>query len=81
MIKTTTSYSWAIFDNKRSSYNIQRSMLQADRSDAEVTTATADIDILSNGFKIRYSPNVTNGANTYIYIAFAESPFKYSNAR
>ena len=75
------TYSWSMFDNKRSSYNIQRSQLEANTNDAEDTGATADIDILSNGFKPRYSPNDTNGPNTYIYIAFAESPFKYANAR
>ena len=40
------------------------------------------IDYTSNGFKIRNTNNAANG-NTYgyIYLAFAESPFKTSNAR
>ena len=80
MMKSTSTggsatYSWSIFDNKRSSYNIQRSQLEANTGDAEDTGDTADIDILSNGFKPRYSPNDTNGNNTYIYMAFAEQPF------
>ena len=84
MVKSTSTggsatYSWSIFDTKRSSYNIQRSQLEANTSDAEDTGETADIDILSNGFKPRYSPNDTNGNNTYIYMAFAEQPFVNSN--
>jgi len=52
--------------------------LNADTTAAESTSS--EIDILSNGFKIRIAtdPNV---AETYIYMAFAENPFKYSNAR
>ena len=81
MMKSTSTggdnaYSWSMFDNKRSSYNIERAMLKANLSDAEYTSGSnADVDILSNGFKMRASPNETNGANTYIYMAFAENPF------
>jgi hypothetical protein len=81
MMKSTSTggdnaYSWSMFDNKRSSYNIERAMLKANLSAAEYTSGSnADVDILSNGFKMRSSPNETNGANTYIYMAFAENPF------
>jgi ribosome-associated toxin RatA of RatAB toxin-antitoxin module len=77
----SATYGWAMFDTSRENYNINRSMLVANVSDAENTTIDADLDILSNGFKVRYSPNYTNGPNTYIYMAFAENPFKYANAR
>jgi hypothetical protein len=38
------------------------------------------IDILSNGFKLKIAtdPNI---AETYIYLAIAENPFKYATAR
>jgi hypothetical protein len=36
---------------------------------------------LSNGFKARTTNNPNVGTNTYLYLAFAETPFKYSNAR
>ena len=39
------------------------------------------IDMLSNGFKVRTQANMVNDSANYIYIAFAETPFKYSNAR
>jgi hypothetical protein len=52
-------------------------MLKANLSDAEYTSgANADVDILSNGFKLRSSEtNETNSGATYIYMAFAENPF------
>ena len=39
------------------------------------------LDFLSNGFKPRYTDHINQSGKTYIYIAFAETPFKYSNAR
>jgi hypothetical protein len=40
------------------------------------------MDILSNGFKLRVSDtNYNENTGTYIYLAFAEMPFKYANAR
>jgi len=77
----SATYSWSIVDSKRSSYNIERAMLLANSSDSEITSNTADVDLLSNGFKPRHSPNNTNGNNTYIYLAFAEAPFKNARAR
>ena len=44
--------------------------------------AQSDLDIVSNGFKIRNSAAFENAnGGTYIYFAFAETPFKYSRAR
>ena len=40
------------------------------------------VDFLSNGFKLRHNSGHANtDGQTYIYIAFAEVPQKYSNAR
>jgi len=41
----------------------------------------SNLDFLSNGVKWRIGWNEGNGSYTYLYMAFAESPFKYSNAR
>lgn len=71
---------WIIYDTSRNTYNIANSVLFPDSSSAEATGYA--IDILSNGFKIRYvggNPNIS--AATYIYAAFAENPFSYSLAR
>lgn len=83
MIKRTDSTSdWVIKDTSRSLYNVSAQSLQANLTTAE--TATDELDILSNGFKLRHSAasgNLNTSGGTYIYMAFAESPFNYSNAR
>ena len=76
--------SWSIYDHKRTGYNPIDVWLRANGADAESTSAISgpDIDILSNGFKLRSADNTLNAnGTTYIYMAFAEMPFKYSNAR
>ena len=37
------------------------------------------MDFLSNGFKIRGNNDEVNGSETYMYWAFAESPFVNSS--
>ncbi len=38
------------------------------------------IDILSNGFKIRWvDAQINANTSVYIFMAWAETPFKYSN--
>jgi hypothetical protein len=82
MIKSTSVESWELFDTSRSPYNQAVELLEANSSGAENTSSTSAIDILSNGFKQRNTRAATNGSGTtYIYMAFAENPFKYANAR
>jgi len=72
--------SWFINDNKRNSYNVVNSQLFANSANAEADSR--GLDFLSNGFKIRDNSTSHNGnGNTLIYMAFAEMPFKYANAR
>jgi hypothetical protein len=74
------SQNWHMVDNTRDTDNVVEKYLIANLSQAE---ATADIvDFLSNGFKLRNSAgSINTSGQTYIYMAFAEQPFKYSNAR
>ena len=52
----------------------------ADNSNAENTSGGNNIDLLSNGFKIRNNGNASGGnGGTYIYMAFAEAPLVGSN--
>ena len=84
MIKnTTTAYSWYVFDSSRNTYNLTDKSLNPNASAAEDTNPTVlSLDILSNGFKLRQSYGYLNGSGaTLIYMAFAENPFKYANAR
>jgi hypothetical protein len=75
--------SWIIYDTTRSPTNVMDDRLYPNANNSEYTNANYNIDFLSNGFKIRDgSANYGyNNANTYVYISFAEQPFKYANAR
>ena len=71
---------WWLHDNKRLGYNANNYALFPAISQAE--DANVRIDILSNGFKIRNTAKHWNtSGQTFIYLAFAEQPFKYANAR
>jgi hypothetical protein len=73
---------WAIFDVIRDTINPLDSYIYADNFNTEATFSTAIVDALSNGFKWRGTVNFGNASGgTYIYMAFAEQPFKFSNAR
>ena len=73
-------YDWVIFDNKRLGYNDANKKLVANDTDAEANTSPAgQIDLLSNGFKIRTTDGHLADAGEYLYIAFAEAPLVGSN--
>jgi hypothetical protein len=68
-------------DDKRDTYNVVEGVMQLNGGNPE-STADYDVgDFLSNGFKLRISGVGFNGAEQYIYMAFAENPFKYATAR
>ena len=69
-------------DSERNTYNEVDTVLIADGSNTEWDDSVRVFDFLSNGFKLRRSGNDANqSGQTIIYIAFAETPFKHSNAR
>jgi hypothetical protein len=81
MVKRTDgANSWTMFDSSRIGYNQNNYYVYAQSSNAEATDLP--IDILSNGFKIRNTFNDTNASGgTYIYMTFAEVPFRSALAR
>jgi len=81
MVKRTDAIgNWCIYDNKRNGFNPDNDLLIADLSNSEYDGQY--VDLLSNGFKWKSNANSLNASGgTYIYIAFAENPFKYTNAR
>ncbi len=80
IIKSTGVENWFIFDNDRLGYNPDHSYLLPNSSAAE--TSFSGFDLLSNGFKWRTnSVALNNNGTSYVYAAFAESPFAYSRAR
>ena len=71
---------WLIMDTARSTYNQTDHTLEPNTSNAE--NPYDDMDILSNGFKMRTTDPGGNGnGNAILYMAFAENPFKNSLAR
>ena len=77
-----SSNNWNSHDNKRGPYNVNDWRLYLNLSSAEDSGGSYGVDFLSNGFKVRTSEAGWNASGgTYIYLAFAEQPFKYANAR
>ena len=72
-----STQNWVMHDSKRNTYNLSQNKLFANLSDAEGTDATNyNLDILSNGFKLRSSnSDVNSSGGAYIGFAIAESPF------
>jgi hypothetical protein len=79
-VSSGTTGSWHLIDTSRSPYNEVGVGLYPNSSNAESSDFASDI--LSNGLKMRNTQSELNGSgNTYIYMAFAENPFKLSPAR
>ena len=74
-----TAGSWIVFDSERHPDNIIDIHRMWDTYAGEGTDD--DIDFLSNGFKCRRSSTSFNSAHTFVYMAWAEMPEKYSLAR
>ena len=74
--KSSATAKWYLVDNKRDPFNDSSSHLLYPDSNHGDETLYGQADFLSNGVKIRSTDGGfnTSGA-TYIYMAFAESPF------
>jgi hypothetical protein len=73
---SAAGYNWYIMDNKRDPHNPLGNLLLANTSSTTNTVSSERFDLLSNGFKVRRNDNGSNtSGSTYIYMAFAESPF------
>jgi len=78
--ETSGTGNWRIKDDKRDTYNVMEDTLYPNSSTAELDEN--DLDFVSNGVKLRNSGGEENAdGDDYIFMAFAESPFKYANAR
>jgi hypothetical protein len=79
---TTGSLSWMMEDTARSEGNVVQKYFSADLNVAESDSSVGAVDFISNGFKLRTTNgNWNNSGGTYVFLAFAETPFKYANAR
>jgi hypothetical protein len=77
----STNLEWNIYYDEASPFNVMNDYIAAASSAAEATNiSTRNLDFVSNGFKLR-DQYASNYVANYIYLAFAEAPFKYANAR
>ena len=83
LIKSVTNTSsWRLLDTARDPENVANAGLFPDDIEPETVSTNYNLDILSNGFKIRNSFSAFNtSGNSYLYMAFAEHPFKTARAR
>jgi len=81
--RTNTTENWIMLDNARSEYNVTDDVQYSNLAQADGTnSATTRVDNVSNGFKVRgTNTNINASGSTYIYMAFASSPFKTATAR
>ena len=86
--------SWSIYDSSRSPVNnttmhervlfANRAYEEGKRGNGASSGVFQNIDLLSNGFKLRGNSNCevnTSSINGFIFVAFAESPFQTANAK
>jgi hypothetical protein len=74
---------WQIYDTARNTFNLTDNDLDPSSGGEENANGISNgIDILSNGFKLRTTDSWANSSlYTYVYAAFAESPFQSARAR
>jgi hypothetical protein len=78
---SNTNIEWNIYYDEASPFNVMNDYIAAASAANEATNiSTRNLDFVSNGFKLRDAFAQNYSAN-YVYIAFAEAPFKYANAR
>ena len=74
--ETSEARDWQIWDDKRLGYNASGGNKNLVPNDTDTEDTYADIDILSNGFKLRSTSSAHNkSSQTYMYMAFAGAPF------
>ena len=74
---------WWIQDITNSPFNPSPGVLEPNTNAATYTSANPNVDFLSNGFKVRNNNAMFNSTSydPYVFLAFAENPFKYATAK
>ncbi len=82
IVKANDGEPWVMYDNKRTVQNPVTKRLRANSSDSEDDASGRYKDFYANGFKARGTSGEQNSSGQrYIYMAWAETPFKYARAR
>jgi hypothetical protein len=80
--RSDVAATWYIWNTSSTPYNVADTALFPNLTNAESSNVAYYCDILSNGFKIRATnTDVNANGGTYIYMAFAEVPFRSALAR
>ena len=74
---------WIGYNNKRNPFNQVNNQMVWNTTEWEnIDANNANLDFVSNGFKLRNSSGGFNGnGGTYIFLAFAHAPFQNGRAR
>ena len=83
LVKMTPSNTeWVMMDNKKSSSDGGNPIDKGQYPNYTNAEYNGNkVDFLSNGFKVRDTSGVGYSTRNVIYMAFAETPFKFANAR
>ena len=74
--RATASEDWSIVDTTINDTNPAWKNFRPNQTNGEGGgSGSNDIDILSNGFKLRNNTDRFNGTGTYVYACFGENPF------
>ena len=78
----TSNRDWMLFDSARDTYNAVGTYIRPDTTDTDSTSGSFTLDFTANGFKVRGANSFFNeSGKSHVFMAFAEAPFKYANAR
>ena len=71
---------WIVVDTKRETFNpVGELIAEWNDSYGQFDPANVNMDILSNGFKLRNTDQKINSSHTFMYMAWGDVPFKYNN--
>ena len=69
-----SSKDWVVIDTARDPYNVATKKVYLNSNTLESASANGQIDILSNGFKLRKNHAMNNADETFFYASWAEQP-------
>jgi hypothetical protein len=81
MCKPILQGNWRIIDTARSPFNVVNATLFPNSNNPVESNTSNLVDIVSNGVKMRANDSNFNQTTDFLYLAFAENPFKYATAR
>ena len=73
----SSSEDWVIYDTARGPENVVDNVLRPGRDNVEATASERNLDIVSNGFRVKgYEGSINGSGKTYVWWAIAKNPFQ-----